>query len=244
MVRCIPRLDRSMDFSIVIPYRPSGQHRQRSADWNYARWKAWFPDADIVFADSGHAQFNRAASRNAGVEKANHETILFADADTFAPKKFWIDVAVRAQIEKSYSWILPYAVYINANALWSEAILEEDSETFEVLQEPAEDLYDHRLTDSISGIFTTTKSAWNEINGEDERFNGWGMEDRARELALDTLCGPHERVLNTFVVHLYHPAPEENCFGQPEIENNRRLHGRYLRASGDKEAMRSLCNEH
>jgi predicted glycosyltransferase involved in capsule biosynthesis len=79
------------------------------------------------------------------------------------------------------------------------------------------------------------------VGGFDERFRGWGWEDRAFFIACDTLCG-HDRISGP-VRHLWHPRSPEKNPDSSEYQAGRALCRRYKRAHRDRQAIQGLLNE-
>ena len=62
-----------MNVSVVVPFRPDSPERIRAWAWSRLRWKELLgPGGEIVEADAGGAEFNRARSINLGVRQADH----------------------------------------------------------------------------------------------------------------------------------------------------------------------------
>lgn len=227
-----------MKLSIIVPFKSNEHYRLKSYEWNMARWKAWYPEGEVISVSKSETPFNRSAVRNFGAQSASNELLVFADADTFVQSKKSLDLLCELVADREIPWGLPYDVYFNANQECTSYLLKQHEEDYE----PSEDeiSYDHRLTDSISGVYVVRKQDWVPM---DERFLGWGFEDRAQQMTLDTIVGPHFRIKDSFVVHCWHPAPESECFGQPNIIQNRKLNNRYEAAQGDRQRMLDLIGE-
>lgn len=227
--------------SIIIPFSSTEPHRLKSFHWNFERWQRWFPNAEIIISNpvsNPETAFSRSKARNFGAQTATNELLVFADADTFCRKES-LDRLCALVKDGEVPWGFPAFFYFNASQECTEYLLKQDP-TYQPLED--EIAYDHRLTDSVGGIFVVRKESWELIKGEDERFIGWGMEDRSRAFALDTMVGKHYKIRD-FQTHLYHPASEADCFGQPMIVHNRKLNMRYEAANGDKPRMLELIKE-
>ena len=81
------------------------------------------------------------------------------------------------------------------------------------------------------------RESYKKIGGLDERFSGWGGEDTAFAVAMNTLYGPYKR-LDFSIYHLWHPRIGPK--GNPHMENNMRLVELYKRNSRSKQDMRTL----
>lgn len=85
------------------------------------------------------------------------------------------------------------------------------------------------------GIVAVSRSLLNEVGGFDERFVGWGGEDRAFQFACDTLAGPGERI-DAMSYHLWHPSAPEKGRGTLVRKRNIALAVRYKEAAGRRRA--------
>lgn len=97
------------------------------------------------------------------------------------------------------------------------------------------------------------REAFITVGGMDERFRGWGGEDRAFLMALDHLWGPHQNLPGQ-ILHLWHPriiagegvdtkgkrAEVRAWTGQKELRSNDWLSKMYDSAAGNKEDMYHL----
>jgi hypothetical protein len=84
-----------------------------------------------------------------------------------------------------------------------------------------------------------TRSCFEAVGGFDERFIGYGFEDIALALSLETICGPHHRMAGT-IYHLWHPWAE---FLHQNYPISLELYQRYAAAAGDAARMRALMKE-
>jgi predicted glycosyltransferase involved in capsule biosynthesis len=95
---------------------------------------------------------------------------------------------------------------------------------------------------SVGGCIVVSRKAFDYVKGYDDRFIGWGEEDRAFEMSLATLVHPAIRLAGP-IYHLWHPWKEEECFGQPNFMDNRLLCNRYREAINNPDLMGSLIDE-
>jgi hypothetical protein len=99
-------------FSVVVPYRPGEANRDAAWAWVRTRWERLFPQAELVLESDDRAdgpdpaEFNHPLAINRAVERASHDVIIVADADTaFAPE--FITTAVDAVDRGVHPWVLP-----------------------------------------------------------------------------------------------------------------------------------------
>jgi hypothetical protein len=90
------------------------------------------------------------------------------------------------------------------------------------------------------------REAFELVGGMEPRCRGWGVDDIAFVMALDTLYARH-RTMDEDVFTLFHTPTGRRHHrfwaGQVEEDPNSSLGSRYSRANGDVEAMRALVDE-
>lgn len=232
------------DLTIAIPYSLEEEvntERERLLEFCIARWEFLFPNATLVLADddSGAPNWSRARARNNAIAQAKTKHLVIADADTICSPQAIAEAVDFIEEKIPYAaWVLPYHQrgYYNLSQNYTEHIL--DRGPFVPLPPESELEYEHKL-ESWAGILVMTTNAFNKVGGYDERFIGWGYEDNAFRLAMDTLWTKHTR-LPYYVAHLWHHAPEDVRFGQPDIGHNQRLYQKYVAAYGNIAAMRHV----
>lgn len=225
--------------SIIIPFRTQNNDRDRLMEFVLARYTAFWPKAEIIVSDN-EGDFNRSAARNRGVEASSGETLVIADADTIINK---VDLEVGTTMcATTGKWVLPYndRGYWNLNHAYTYEVLSRGPQ-YEIDYAHDPDFeFDHRI-ESWAGVLIIPREAFEAVNGYDERFKGWGYEDNAFRLSLDTLWGRHLRNNDGNVFHLYHNIPLGTTFDSPNIDYNRaRFYETYGRAARYKEDMIEL----
>jgi predicted glycosyltransferase involved in capsule biosynthesis len=125
-----------------------------------------------------------------------------------------------------------------------------EKDTMELLEKcPCENLadlgfLDYKVTQpGVGSICIVPRMSFNLVKGFDERFEGWGGEDCAFEMSLDTICGPRYTPQASTIWHLYHPQPETNTYQSPNYPANYALYERYLGANGKSDLMKALTDE-
>jgi N-terminal domain of galactosyltransferase len=220
---------------ILVPWRGGDPIRERN--WEITR-RHLVEDFRIpIYTGDRDGPWSRAAAVNAAARDAGDwDVAMIADADTIQEitpaKQAWLHVRHHggAVVPWSRRWLL------NENA--TLRIGEGGNEPF---------LYPRKWAKPDGGAGSTlviARQAWDVVHGMDERFVGWGLEDRAFTTALSTFS----TVTKTkgTVWHLHHvpdPVSVEHRFthgGTPEM---RKHFDRYREARGDREAMRALIEE-
>lgn len=233
-----------MKYSILIPWRNNGDpwrgrnFKSVMRQWEFLSQK--IGDAEICLGDSAEGPFNRCEARNKAYKDSMGDFLIFADADTLISFEGLSGVLKKLDTGQSL-WGFPYLVYYNATSSWTELFCMGKS-LANPLNEGTID-YEHRLLDSVGGAIIVRRDAFERIQGYDERFMGWGYEDRAFVSALTALAGTPYRT-SDYVIHLWHKATEESRFGQPQIRYNEHLYHRYQSCENNPAGMLELIKEH
>jgi hypothetical protein len=226
--------------SFLIPYRAENAYRSTSLDYVRGQLlQGWEPgEIEVLIEDSPTENFNRSAARNAAAKKAQGDVLVFVDADSCVPLR-QMKIAFDLLGKVGAQWVLPYDRYYSLTEGGTKAHMLGDT--------PAE--YEHCFPSvetpepAVGGGIVVSRVAFEVVHGYDERFIGWGEEDRAFYMALETLA-PHWTRIQGPLYHLWHPADESVRFEQPHFEDNRRLCNRYRCAVGNKPLMAALVAEH
>lgn len=224
-----------MKVVLAIPFRDDAEYT-RSPAFQVVRdqvskltdfWK-------VITVDSGHEPFNRAATRNMAVrqaEAAGADVVVLCDADSIPQRdplrQAIIDASTDGLIHYPFNevWeMVPKAIHLirvgrNLNQLRNRAY--------------------NRYGPSQGGCWVVSPATWWSAGGQEERFSGWGCEDRAMIAAANTLVGrsvQHEGVL----MCLYHHRPP---IAHQWIPQDVQLLTRYESSIDDPEMMKEILNE-
>jgi hypothetical protein len=226
-------------FSVLVPYRPDGGHRDLSWAWIERRWHAAFNPSEcelLIGGDDGGespAQFNHPLAINRLAAQAAGDVFIIADADTaFDP--WWIRQAV-FQVREGAPWVLPVEY----------RKLTEEATAYAITLNPVARL--DRLDtewigncEAMSGQVVVPRTGFDRVRGYDERFRWWGADDRCFAWAMDTLWGEVVRLPGA-CYHLWHPQPLDHTQGHRE---HRAQHvgivEEYEKAAGNVTAMRKM----
>lgn len=203
-----------MKVSVLFPMRFQDPWRIQIAGWVWLRIKEDHPDWEICLGDNP-GEFNRGTARNNAAVEATGDVFVIWDADTVCPDVF-LRTAVESVVEGG--WALPYGRYYNLSRKLTEHYVAQDPQV-EIMR-PAPEQVEHDL-DSVGGIIAIHRDQFVAMGGYDEGYVGWGYEDNAFALKAERSAGLPRRVEDGFVCHLWHEAPEDQRFGQPNIEFNR-----------------------
>lgn len=226
-------------FSVLVPYRPDGGHRDLSWAWIEKRWHAAFRSSEmelLIGGDDGGespAQFNHPLAINRLAKQAVGDVFIVADADTaFDP--WWIRQAV-FQVREGARWVLPVEY----------RKLTEEATAYAITLNPVARL-DRLDTDwigdcqSVSGQVVVPRKGFETVRGYDERFAWWGADDACFAMAMDTLWGPVRR-LDGACYHLWHPQPLDHTYGHRQHRQQQvGLVEEYQKHAGNPNAMRKM----
>lgn len=189
--------------------------------------------------------YSRSEARNALASQGEGEVIVFIDADSI-PDAGALGDSI-GHVLRTKTWMFPFTTYYNLTQFGSKDFMEdppwktwrpEDKYEYEYVF-PGPDPYDR--PPAVGGAVVVHREAWERVKGYDERFRGWGGEDRAFAMALETLVGDTARYPAP-IYHLWHPAPESARFGSPDWKYNRDLLERYKDAHNWLPKMTALVN--
>jgi predicted glycosyltransferase involved in capsule biosynthesis len=217
-----------LNISFIIPWRSDHGHRERAFNWLLLRLGELYPEAEVLFFDASDEDgtFNRGAARNKGWHDSHGNIVIFLDADTFVP-----DICLRAAITEvehfGHPYAFPYTHYYSLTEKCTENFLTQPPQS-EITNPEFEFEFPSPATpeQAVSGCIVMWHSTFIGIGGYDERFKGWGLEDRVFAMQLQRRFGTQPRV-NGPIYHLWHPTVENERFGQPNFEHNRRLYHEY-----------------
>jgi len=190
--------------------------------------------SSVITVDSGHQPFNRAATRNLAVRRAEEleaDVVVLCDADSI-PQRDPLREAILAAADSGL-------IHYPFNEVWEMAPkaihLIRVGRTVNQLRNRSF----HRYGPSQGGIWVCRPETWWKAGGQEERLVGWGCEDRAMIAAANTMVGKavhHEGVL----MCLYHHRPPTD---QQWMPDDVELLRRYENSIGNLSEMRAILDE-
>jgi glycosyltransferase involved in cell wall biosynthesis len=233
------REQRFRDFEILVCDDGSGPET-RDLVAHFAA-EAEFPVHHVWQEDTG---FRAAASRNNGVRRAKGETLVFTDGDC-VPLPDYLERHAAAASEKAFQagerWLLSQeeADLVTVEAIASGAAFRSPParEVKRVKRIRRNDAF-YRLTGLKPGrprLMTCNcsvpRARVEGINGLDERFEGWGMEDEdLRQRLIMGGAKPATVIAQANCLHLWHPA-DDTFLGKRKQSPNWRYYARGFQLS-------------
>jgi glycosyltransferase involved in cell wall biosynthesis len=199
-------------------------------------------DFPLTFTTHAHAGFRLARCRNEGVAASTAPYILFTDGDCILPRDHlrihleerrpgWVVGGDCMRLDQSASEQIGLDVVSRGEFTALVPRSEVRRIRIKALRAQAYQLLRMRMRPRLSGNnIALWRTDYEHINGFDEQFVGWGLEDRDLQHRLERL-GLRVRsiLLRTAPVHLWHaPAPSftRNSTGTPNLDYFRSLGGR------------------
>ena len=204
--------------SLVIPFQSTESTRIANFEWLMKYWKEQLPKAqiivgkDIASLEDPTIPFSKSAAVNDGVMQAKGDIIAIIDADGYvsAESVLYSAKKIREARERGQRlWFVPYRSFIRLTPEASKLVLQSSPRRpFTFTQPPAKELVQMTSAAQMGHWYGAMvqiipAEAFTLVGGWDERFRGWGGEDRAAMLAMDTLYWPHKTTSNQ-VLHLWH----------------------------------------
>lgn len=220
-----------MSVAVVIPWRGGCEHRDRALQWVEPRIRAtgW----RVIVAGAPPGDWIKAAAVNPVIARlpVAYSTVVVMDADVWCQG---LQAAVSA-VQAGARWAVPHqTVYRLTPESTSRLIAGEPPEGLPTSERP------HRATRG-GGIVVLNRDLANEVP-MDPRFRGWGQEDSAYGLALQTLAG-EAWASDVPLYHLWHPPQARNTRKVGSIAGQQ-LYRRYITARiQGPEVMRALIKE-
>lgn len=230
------RAGESMSVAVVIPWRAGCEWRERALAWVTSRYQAAFPDAEVVLGACAHGgAFNRSQAILDGATKTFADVIVVADGDC------WSD-GLPAALDGVFDagWAVPHRLVHRLSCDSTDRVLAGDEwRGLPLSDDNAQDAKPY-VGNETGTLVAVHRDVLNEVP-PDRRFVGWGGEDQAWAIALNTLVGKPWRG-TADLVHLWHP-PQPRLNRVVGNQANRALYRRYIAARGNRQRMRELLDE-
>lgn len=206
-----------MNVAVCVPWIETGCRWRASArDWTTTWWQSL--GCEVVFGTDDSRPVCRSRARNLAAAATDADVLFFADADTWVPREQF-DEACRVAAERD-RLVLAYTTHLRMTKSATVATYEGRTT-----------LLGQAISGCSNGAVAVPRSVFDAVGGFDERFRGWGYEDRCFMFACDTLAGA-SIVLPGESYHLWHPRSADQARTTAERREGAELAMRYKRAAG------------
>lgn len=223
--------------SIIIPFQTDNGPRAEAFKWIKQYYERVMPGAELCVGIIDDPVVNKSKAVNTAAKKATRDIFVIADADVvYGP-----ELIVEAIKELNHSpWVIPFTEIYDIEKEGTKQLIT-TIPSWPMGINAKKFTKANWLYKGFAGkLIVIRKEHFEAVGGFDERFLGWGGEDDAFSLSVETLCGPATKV-NGAIYHVWHPA--SNYRTNPYGNSNSKLLDRYKRANGNKEKMRELIAE-
>lgn len=214
-----------MRTAVVMPWRAGDPWRERVYRWVKSAWSETGLPLYVGVDDDG-GPFNCARALNRAREKAGDVDVLIVAAADHVPNP----KAVKAGEAwcAQHPWMALFDNTVGVSARGTRMLLEGS------IDAGALPLFATGSFGYCTALLAVRASAWDALGGWDERFHGWGCEDTAFRLALETLY-PAAPTGHASTYALFHDAAPRDHF-----DRNCALLGEYQAAASSPDEMRQV----
>lgn len=191
--------------SVLFPFGTDNGPRERNFNWIRRFYEKMMPEVEICIGESRDQPFSRSQAINHAASQATRDIFAIADTDIFYDPAILVE---SVKLLDDHAWVLPF----------SERLCLDEHSSEELLKiEPSWPI-PFQVNGSIPGqigyglLNVIPRKHFETVGGFDERFLGWGGEDDAFSVCVNTLCGWMKR-LDYKAYHLSHPPGDFTYYG-------------------------------
>ena len=188
-------------------------------------------DYTLAFNDS---VFNKSWGMNIAAERANHEYLIFGDADMLI-RHDQLEKII-SQFERGADAVNPYTFLVDFTQNESEKILGEGAYFDQIRNNDEHSLSLNSREQQLpfcGGIFAITASLFQRIAGMDERFQGWGAEDDAASHKIRCMAERPITFEQAIAYHLWHEKAYLSAQGRRHYCRNLAMLTAYIENPSD-----------
>lgn len=219
--------------AFLVPRRADHGPRDRLWEWCQTWWAEHCPDLPIVEGhDDDDGLFNRSRAMNRARSLAGDvDVLVILDADVIAAPGQVYAAIERAQ--RTGKLTIGYQAWVELTETGTELVMAGDRGDWGRFQHV-------RYLNSVSSLVAVPVALWDAVGGFDERFEGWGLEDSAFELACKVIGRGSHRV-DGVCWHLWHPRDSRKDSATRQA--NSRFMRRYSNARNNRSKMLRVVAE-
>lgn len=256
-------MNKGAGISLLVPFRNDHQEG-RAENWQWLKqyWEYCLPEAEIIVGDAPGEPFSKSCAVNAAYRASSGDVLVQIDADCYIDPSVILNCAEQIREGRSrepceYVWFVPYNRLFRLTRVSTLMLIgSEPSDPFTFSSPPDDDEVGPTNGSGFGHWFGALiqiypREAFQFVHGMDARFRGWGGEDVAFVLALDTLFGVHRLTTNQ-VLTLWHsvlakPGTNPDLLriweNQEDPRKNWKMAGKYRKALRNPKEMRSIIDE-
>lgn len=164
-----------MSLAVLIPYRPDSPHRELIYGYTSRAWATlvWSTQGvEVVHeGDELTGRFSLPRAANRARAKTTADNLLVYSVDALPPAADTL-----LQLDRDLSAGLPWAVVFEGQQRYTP---EQTAELIDGLDVEAVGPPGGEICEGREAIVAVRADVWDALRGMDERFRGWGPEDRA-----------------------------------------------------------------
>lgn len=233
----------TLKVAILIPMRYDNGWRDRL--WAFCRqqWASNFPGWPVFegmhLAEEG--PFNRSLAINRASDLADRhfgapwDVALIIDGDTLSDPGA-VQRAVDHAAATGHLAVAHSARHMLTRRATDMILQGADPATVMRSRSSAKKVY----YDSISCAVAVRRDSWDMVGGFDDKFVGWGFEDTAFRIAVETMTEHHLHIERSDCLHLWHESSPEASQYAPTYARNHARKRRYEAAHFQRERMEAL----
>jgi predicted glycosyltransferase involved in capsule biosynthesis len=215
------------------------------------------PEAEIIVGDAPGDPFSKTCAVNAAFRKSTGDVLVMIDADCYVDAAVILSCASEIRLGRTRKpleavWFVPYRHLFRLTPESTLDLLASGpGDPFPFASPPDADEVGPWKGSAFGHWFGALiqmfpREAFELVQGMDPRFRGWGGEDVAFVIVLDTLFGSH-RLSSNQVLTLWHSVHHSKTSrlweGQLDTRQNGNLARRYRKAKHDRSAMQKIIDE-
>lgn len=189
------------EIPVLVPRRKDYGHRDQL--WAFLKNNFWGKYAGVEICEGWHTKgpFNRSYALNRASRSAsNWDVAIIADSDAFMPSDRLEEAIQLARTTGKL--VAPFDHVIELNETWTKQALETKNLNQDISKTDIENI--RREPSSIQSLLLVVpRNLWEQVEGFDERFEGWGREDNAFWKACTLAEGKPIRLKGP-AYHLWH----------------------------------------
>ncbi len=207
MLKSLRRGDAGVAVIVPLDHKPA---RDRAVAWAFVRahYAKHHPEWAIVEGVDRGPHWRKGVAVADALSRCKAATLVIADADCLVSPAAMRDAVDRVSDGRS-RWAVPHTRVLRLNAPRTADVLKGEDPAINESRDLARRPYEGFAG---GGILVVPRVGYDATGGIPEIFRGWGGEDQALAVILDTCIGKHWRGAAD-LVHLWHEPQQSKRMG-------------------------------